>query len=175
MNGMKIYYISILIFIITCSRTEDPYIVMIDHMLADTTLVNELWCDSCVEITNYSVHPVVNFEWDHICLNQYENSEEIIAYWFANRYKVMPELKQYSTSEISDYHIFFNERFENIQAMFVFYREAKDYSPYYTIDLMYDRPYEVIWRFNTGVMYLFESDEITGNIEFVCRETIHIE
>jgi len=175
MKSLKFSWIIFLSITAGCSVSDDPYRMMIEYVLADTTLVNELWCDSCDEITNFSVHPVVNFEWDHICLNQYENSEEIMAYWFANRYKEMPELKQYSTSDISDYHIFFNERVDNIQVVFVFYREAIDNSPYYTIDLMYDRPYFIIWRFNTGVMYLFEFDDYTGNIEFICREAIHIE
>jgi hypothetical protein len=175
MIPLKHYCTIILICILGCNSAKDPYSHMIDYMLSDTTLVNRLSCDSCDEITNYSVHPVVNFEWDHVCLNQYKNSEKIEEYWFANRYKFMPELKQYSTADISDYHIFFNERFDKIQAMFVFFREAKDNSPYYNIDLMYERPYDFIWRFNTGVMYLFESDENTGKIEFICRETIHIE
>jgi len=163
-----------------CSGSKDPYKMMIDHMLADTTLLDELWCDGCNRITDYSVHDVVNGSVLPIstlqCLHQLNDFEIITETWNRNRNLIWPELRSYSTADISDFHVFFNERVNNVQAMIVFYREASDDNPYgYDVELLYSQPIFFIWQFNTGVLYVFEFDKNTGEIESVCREAIQIE
>ncbi|TVQ15024.1 MAG: hypothetical protein EA364_03130 [Balneolaceae bacterium] len=171
MKSLTFTWIIFLCITAGCSVSEDPYKMMIDHMLADTTLVAELWCDTCNQITDYSVHPIVNLDWGELmCLEPGLDPEKIDAYWLANIYKEKPELKQYSTAEISDYHIFFNERVDNIQAMFVFYREAIDNLPYYTVESLYKDPLYFIWHNNIGVKYVFKFNDHTGRIELLCRE-----
>lgn len=166
---MYVYLLAILI--IGCTEAEDPYRQMIGYMLDDTTLIHELGCDNCDQITDFSVHPVVNFGWGELlCLNADINAIKIEDYWHENRYKNKPELKRYSTAEIADYHVFFNERVDNIQAMFVFYREAIDNKPYYTVQLLYNRPMDIIWQNNVGVMYVFQFNDDTGKVELLCRE-----
>jgi hypothetical protein len=166
---MYVYLLAILI--IGCTEAEDPYRQMIGYMLADTTLIHELGCDKCDQITDYTVHSVINFDWGELmCLDPNIDSQKIDKYWQANRYKENPELIRYSTAEIADYHIFFNERVDNIQTMFVFYREATDNLPYYTVESLYRDPLFFIWQNNVGVMYVFQFNDNTGNIEMLCRE-----
>jgi hypothetical protein len=180
MRVFKCTYVLCLLWIITgCSGSKDPYKMMIEHMLTDKTLLDELWCDGCNRITDYSVHDVVNGSVLDVitrqCLLQLNDFEIITETWDRNRDFIWPELRSYSTADISDFHVFFTERVMNVQAMVVFYLEATDKFPTYDIEVMYSRPLEVIWRFNTGVLYVFEFDENTGEIESVCRETIQIE
>jgi hypothetical protein len=166
---MYVYLLAILI--IGCTEAEDPYRQMIGYMLADTTLIHELGCDNCDQITDYSVHPVVNLGYgDLMCLDSKIDSEKIDKYWYENRNKEKPELKQYSTAENADYHIFFNERVDNIQTMYVFYREATDNLPYYKAEDLYKDPLFFIWQNNVGVIYVFQFNNNTGEIKLLCRE-----
>jgi len=174
---IKIYRITMICVVgmfSNCTTTIDPYRLMIDYMLEDSTLLNELSCQPCDQITEYSVHTFVNSTaWGYPatrCLRELENYDSIIDFWFINRNKIIPELGNYSNAEVADYHIFFNERVENVQAMFVFFRDAKMKRPFITTDLMYEKPYDLIWRFNVGAIYVFEFSEKNDRIVNVCKE-----
>jgi hypothetical protein len=180
MRVFKCTYVLCLLWIITgCSGSKDPYKMMIEHMLTDKTLLDELWCDGCNRITDYSVHDVVNssvLDRRASCLLELHEYDIITETWDRNRNLIWPKLRRYSTADISDFHVFFNERVMNVQAMIVFFREASDDNPYgFSIEHLYSDPLHNIWRFNTGVLYVFEFDENTGEIESVCREAIQIE
>jgi hypothetical protein len=87
MKSLTLTWIIFLWVTAGCSVSEDPCKMMIDHILADTTLVAELWCDTCNQITDYSVHPIVIFGWGELmCLDPGLDPEKIDAYWLANKY-----------------------------------------------------------------------------------------
>jgi hypothetical protein len=161
----------------SCHIDSDPYERMIRFMLADSTLIDELTCSDCDKVTHYSVHDKL-YIWDFEatqCSPLLENHSETMVYWMESRSSVNIDLPRYSSAPIADFHVFFNERVGGLQAMFVFYREAGDHRPYYDTEIMYERPFDIIWRFNQGVMYLFEFDSKTDRLQLLCRETLDYE
>ena len=182
------YKLNIVFFFITFSillscklkDNNSVYLKMIEHILNDGELVNDLWCVSCIDINLFSVHPLMNpAAWHYegtSCLYNDNRGKAFIDSINSNFNINNEYIVKYSSAIPANTHIFFTERYYNLQAMIVFYREIipNETETKYLFEIeIYNHPNTTVFRLNQGVIYIFEYNDNSSEINLICREKHH--